>query len=174
MSTVLQTMPEVSKRTWKRLALDYGTVLARWWVGGMFVYMGMNKALHPEQFLKLVEQYKLVTNPFVLNSIGAVLPWFEVFCGLLLIAGIAVRGAALVLVGMLVPFTILVTKRALEIAGAKALAFCAVKFDCGCGNGEVFICNKLVENGLMIVLCCWFLLGRGRQLAARFELAGTK
>ena len=24
--------------------------------------------------------------------------------------------------------------------------FCDVKFDCGCGTGEVFICHKMLEN----------------------------
>ena len=51
-----------------------------------------------------------------MNSIGAALPWFEVFCGLLLLFGVAVRGAALMLMAMLVPFTLIVLKRALAIA----------------------------------------------------------
>ena len=79
--------------------------------------MGLNKALpHPEYFLKLVRQYDMVTSPLLLNSIGAALPWFEVFCGLLLLFGVAVRGSALMLVAMLVPFTLIVLKRALAIA----------------------------------------------------------
>ncbi len=174
MSTLVQSLPVTRKSSWKTKALDYATVLARWWVGGMFVYMGLNKALHPEQFLKLVEQYKLVDNFYLLNCIGAVLPWFEVLCGLLLIFGVAVRGTALLLVGMLVPFTVVVTRRALEIAAAKGLAFCAVKFDCGCGNGEVLICSKLVENSLMILIVCWLLAGRGTHLAARFRLLANR
>ena len=82
--------------------------------------MGLNKALpHPEYFLKLVRQYDMVTSPFLLNSIAAALPWFEVYCGVLLLAGVAVRGAALKLVAMLVPFTLIVLKRALAIAAAS-------------------------------------------------------
>lgn len=150
--------------------VDFATVLARWCMGALFIYMGLNKALHPVDFLKLVRQYDLVTDSFLLNCIASMLPWFEVFCGLLLITGIAVRGAALMLVLMLVPFTLLVLKRALGIAGAQGLAFCAVRFDCGCGAGEVFICYKLVENSLLFLLSCWLLLGHGRQLSWRFNL----
>jgi uncharacterized membrane protein YphA (DoxX/SURF4 family) len=145
-------------------------VLARWVMGGLLIYMGLVKALYPVGFLKLVRQYDLVQNAVVLNSIAAALPWFEVFCGVLLFVGVAVRGSALVLLAMLVPFTALVLKRALAIHAASALAFCAVKFDCGCGLGEVYICHKLAENGLLVALSVWLLTGRGRRLAIRYSL----
>ncbi len=151
-------------------ALEYGALLGRWLLGGLFLYMGLRKALHPELFLKLVEQYQMVHEPLVLNSIAAALPWFEVFCGLLLLAGVAVRGAALMLVLMLVPFTLVILKRALAIAGAKGLALCAVKFDCGCGMGEVYACHKVLENGALIALSVWLLRDHGRRFALRFDL----
>lgn len=153
---------------------DYLGVIGRWALGGLFVYMGMVKALHPESFLKLVDQYQMVQQPLVLNSIAAILPWFEVFCGLLLLTGIAVRGSALLLIAMLVPFTLIVLRRALDIAGAKAVALCAVKFDCGCGMGEVFACHKIVENTFLILVCGWLLTGRGKALALRFHLLPAK
>jgi hypothetical protein len=112
----------------------------------------------------------MVSNPWLLNSIAGALPWFEAFCGLLLLGGVAVRGTAVMLVVMLVPFTLLVLKRALAIAGAKGLPFCLVKFDCGCGAGEVFICNKLLENSLLIFVACALAAGWGRRLALRFSL----
>ncbi len=152
-------------------ARDTMAVLARWWLGCVFIYMGLNKALpHPEYFLKLVRQYDMVTTPFLLNSIGAALPWFEVCCGLLLLTGVAVRGSALMLVVMLVPFSVVVLKRALAMAATSGQAFCAIKFDCGCGAGEVFICHKLVENTVLLLLAAWLLTGRGRQLCLRFSL----
>jgi hypothetical protein len=45
-----------------------------------------------------------------------------------------------------------------------------VKFDCGCGTGEEFICRKLLENILLVLLTGWLLFGRGRQLSLRFNL----
>jgi len=157
------------------IARNAAAVLARWWLGGVFIFMGLHKALpHPEAFLKLVNQYDMMTTPFLLNSIGAALPWFEVFCGLLLLAGVAVRGAALNLVVMLVPFTLVVLKRALVIAAVSGKPFCAVKFDCGCGAGEVFICHKLVENTVLLLLSLWLLTGRGRPLCFHFSLFREK
>lgn len=150
--------------------LDTPTLLARWFLGGLFIYMGMSKALHPVEFLKLVHQYQLTDSSFVLNFIAGALPWFEVFCGVLLILGVAVRGSALLLVLMLVPFTIVVLRRALAIHTLQSIPLCAVKFDCGCGNGEVWICRKLAENCGLILLAAWLLAGRGRQLSLRYQL----
>jgi uncharacterized membrane protein YphA (DoxX/SURF4 family) len=150
--------------------MDIFTVLARWLLGAAFLYLGLNKALHPVDFLKLVRQYDITQNALLLNSIAAGLPWFEVFCGLLLLTGVAVRGTALTLLLMLVPFTLLVFRRALLLQAAQAIPFCAVKFDCGCGTGEEFICRKLLENFLLILLSGWLLTGYGRQLSLRFSL----
>ena len=153
------------------IARNTAALLGRWWLGAVFIYMGLNKALpNPEAFLKLVRQYQMVDTPVVLNSIAAALPWFEVYCGVLLLAGVAVRGTALNLIAMLVPFTVVVLKRALAIAAATGKPLCAVKFDCGCGAGEVYICHKLIENSALLLLAAWLLMGRGRQLCLRFSL----
>ena len=153
------------------IAREASALLARWWLGGVYIFMGLHKALpYPEDFVKLILQYDMVTSPLLLNAIGAALPWFEVFCGLLLLLGVGVRGAALNSVAMLVPFTLIVLKRALSIAAIKGIPFCAVKFDCGCGAGELFICHKLVENTVLLLLSAWLLTGRGRQLCLRFGL----
>ena len=112
--------PHSSSRN--RAVVNILAVLARWLLGLVFLYLGLNKALHPVEFLKLVRQYDLVQSSLLLNSIAAALPWFEVFCGLLLLAGVAVRGTALMLVLMLVPFTVMVFRRALAIQSAQAIA----------------------------------------------------
>lgn len=153
--------------------LAEGTALAaRWLLGALFIYMGLNKALDPVGFLKLVRQYDLVSSHVWLNTIAAALPWFEIFCGVLLILGIGVRGAALLLLLMLVPFTVVVAHRALGLSHALNIAYCAVKFDCGCGTGEVLICRKIVENIILMLLSAWLVLGRGRWLALRYALFG--
>lgn len=156
------------KQAW--LSWDTAGVLCRWLLGAFFIYMGLNKALQPVTFLKLVHQYDMVTNPFLLNSIAAALPWFEVFCGLLLVLGIAVRGSALMLVLMLVPFTLIVFRRALAIAAAQGIPFHSVKFDCGCGAGEVIIWHKMIENCVFFLLACWLISGRGQRFCARFSI----
>ena len=71
---------------------------------------------------------------------------------------------------MLLPFTWVVLQRALQLESALNIPFCAVKFDCGCGVGEEYICRKLAENFLLMSLAGWLLAGRGRQLSLRFSL----
>ena len=154
-------------------AIDLATLAGRWFLGALFVYTGLEKGLDPAAFLKLLRQYDLVHAPFLLNSIAAALPWFEVFCGALLLAGIAVRGAALTLAGILAPFTAAVWHRALVLQSAHFIPFCAIKFDCGCGVGEVLICHKLIENAGLVLLAVWLLAGRGRLFALRYSLSKT-
>jgi uncharacterized membrane protein YphA (DoxX/SURF4 family) len=146
-------------------ATDVVALAVRWFLGGMFIFMGLSKALAPVEFLKLVRQYGIFENHFLLNFVASTLPWFEVFCGVLLVLGIAVRGVALMLIAMLVPFTIVVWQRALGIQEAKGLPFCAIKFDCGCGAGEVFICRKLAENFVLTGLSVGLVFWRGHRWA---------
>jgi uncharacterized membrane protein YphA (DoxX/SURF4 family) len=138
---------------------------ARLILGAAYLYMGAAKALHPVEFLKLVRQYDLFHHAALLNAIAAWLPWFEIVCGILLIAGIAVRGTALVSLAMLIPFTAVVFHRALALQSAQSIPFCMVKFDCGCGNGEEFICHKLAENLALIALSLGLLVRGGRRSA---------
>ena len=145
-------------------------LVGRWILGGVFIYMGLTKALHPVDFLKVLRQYEMVESHVLLNLIAAALPWFEVLCGLLLLAGIAVRGSALLLLGMLIPFTLVVLKRALAIHAAKAIPFCAISFDCGCGGGAVVICHKLLENSLLILLSLLLLSVRANRSRLRYDL----
>jgi uncharacterized membrane protein YphA (DoxX/SURF4 family) len=147
------------------------SLAARWILGAVFVYMGLNKALHPVDFLKVLRQYEMIDNHVLLNLIAAVLPWFEVICGLLLLSGIGVRGSALMLLVMLVPFSLIVLQRALAIQTVQAIPFCAIRFDCGCGAGEVIVCHKLLENGFFILLSILLLLGPVSRWCLRANLA---
>ena len=149
---------------------DVIALLARWLLGAMFVHMGLNKALHPVEFLKLVRQYDVLHPHFLLNFVTSTLPWFEMFCGLLLLFGVAVRGAAVMLVAMLVPFTVIVFLRALALQQTGGLPFCAIKFDCGCGAGEVLICRKLGENLLLTAISAALIFRPGHLLCLRPRL----
>lgn len=149
---------------------DLLAMLARYLLGALFIYMGFSKALHSIEFLKLVRQYDVLHHPFWLNLVASALPWFEIFCGLLLLLGIAVRGTAVMLVTMLVTFTALVFLRALDIYHAGGQLFCSIKFDCGCGAGEVLICRKLAENLLLAGLSVGLVFWRSNRFCLRYAL----
>ncbi|MDO8539545.1 MAG: DoxX family protein [Opitutaceae bacterium] len=139
-------------------------------VGGIFVTMGLMKALQPVDFLRLLREFDVVGQPLLMNGIAATLPWFEVMCGLLLCLGVAVRGTALGLVIMLVIFTGMVLRRALALHETSGVPFCAIRFDCGCGTGEVLICRKLVENTLLTLGAAILVGARSTYGALRHRL----
>src|SRR5204862_1158790 len=89
--------------------------------------------------------------------------WFEIVCGLLLLLGVAVRGALLMLVVMLLSFSGVVLLRALAIRETGGLPFCSIQFDCGCGAGEMPVCTKLGENLLLLTLSAALLTHRCLQ-----------
>lgn len=149
-------------------------MLLRWVIGALMLYLGLSKALQPVQFLKLIREYEAVADPLLLNGLAGLLPWLEAFLGLLLISGVAVRGSAFVLVMMLGPFTVAVLRRALAIQTSLGIPFCAVRFDCGCGLGEVWICQKLAENALLVAVSLALMAGAGRRLCARYRLWGRE
>lgn len=140
-------------------------LIARLILGGVFIYTGAVKVAHPFDFIKMVREYHMVPDhpAILLNLIGSVLPWLEIWCGLLLIVGVAMRGSALLILTMLVGFTIAVTVRALNIHFTEGKAFCAIYFNCGCGTGEEWICGKIPKNLGMCVLSLIILFSKSRR-----------
>ena len=136
--------------------------LARLVLGICFVYLGLNKALNPTDFLKAVHQYGWVDRTLYLTWIAALLPWLEVFCGLLLLAGFWVRGAAFAVLGMLVFFSGIILHRALRIHETTGIDFSEIRFDGGCGNGAVLVGRKLVENTVLAAASLALVLSRKR------------
>lgn len=129
-------------------------LLARLILGGMFVYMGTHKLADPIAFLKLVRMYHMLpeTPPYFLNAVAIVLPWLEVFAGVALITGLCVRGAGLMTAIMLCVFTPAIVLRALRMVSETGQGFFQIRFDCGCGGGEVVIWKKVTENLLLLLL----------------------
>ena len=121
-------------------------MFARFALGAIFVYLGIAKAVDPVTFLKLVRDYDLVHAPILLNGIAGLLPWFEVCCGVLLIAGFKVRAAAIWQGVLLVGFTLAILLRAAALHRLTGQPLLTIQFDCGCGTGEVVVGTKLIEN----------------------------
>src|SRR5262245_31085384 len=89
-------------------AADVASLVIRVALGVILIYMGAHKVADPAGFLKLVHQYNVLHDHVLLNLVAATLPWFEVFCGALLILGVAVRGTALNIAILLAVFTVLI------------------------------------------------------------------
>jgi uncharacterized membrane protein YphA (DoxX/SURF4 family) len=147
-------------------------LLCRLALGTLFIIMGLKKAIAPAVFMNLIRQYNAIPDGvwWLLNFTAITLPWVETFCGLLLIMGVALRGTALTLMAMLAVFTPAVLIRGLGIYHAKEIAFCTIRFDCGCGAGPVWICTKLVENTALFLGAVIILASRSTRFCLRPRL----
>jgi len=142
-------------------------------LGGMFIWMGYQKIGHPIEFLKQVHLYHMLPQePAVfLNGTAIVLPWLEVVCGVALVAGIFVRGAVALIAIMLVVFTPAIFLRAMAVHTADGTAFFDIKFDCGCGAGEVLVWQKLLENTGLWLAALLLLFSRSRRFCLELWLS---
>ena len=145
-------------------------LIARIVVGLLMLRMGWSKAWDPVGFLKLLREYEMLPDGayVVQNFIAVTLPWIEVVCALLLIAGVLIRGSSLTLLILLTVFNVVIIMRTLDIHATEGIPYCDIHFDCGCGGGDVYMCAKLPENIGLWMLSWIGLLSRSR----RFCLAG--
>jgi putative oxidoreductase len=74
-------------------------------LGGFFVYASLDKIASPAAFAKIIYQWQ-IGGPVAANLVAVTLPWIELVAGLLLIAGVWRREAALVIALLLVVFLV--------------------------------------------------------------------
>lgn len=151
-------------------------LITRFVLGGWFIYLGNLKLSDPIEFLKQVRLYHMLPEspPYFLNGTAIVLPWLEVICGVLLIIGFFMRGAAVHLMVMLAVFIPALLMRGLQISAETGISFFQVAFDCGCGTGVVVTWKKLVENGVLFLLAAYVLFSGSRRFSLTMLLERRK
>ena len=118
-------------------------------LGIYFVYMGLTKFLAVEEFMSALHGYG-VPSPLPLNLIAIFIPALEIVCGLALVIHRFWRGAFFILIPLMLLFTGLILWRMNSIHTLENLPRCSVSFDCGCGNGIINACRKVVLNLLIL------------------------
>lgn len=106
----------VSVVTDRRVVLLFRVVL-----GVTFIYASLDKIAHPEQFARIVYNYKILPE-FLINVFAVSLPWVEFAAGLFLIFGIFTESASLVICTLLVVFIIAISIN----------LFRGINLNCGC------------------------------------------
>jgi hypothetical protein len=96
-------------------------VVCRLILGGLFIYAGIHKVADPHGFAAIIYNYKLLPDTLVTVS-AVVMPWVEIFAGILLVAGIYKRTSALVLSSLLLVFSVAISINLIR----------GLNFDCGC------------------------------------------
>lgn len=147
--------PQAEQKTTPSIGWGLLALLARLFIGGVLIVLGSIKAWDPVDFLRQIHAYGILPPGLWMNLVAAVLPWMEILLGVMLIFGIAVRETALLTAGLLLAFTGAVTWRAAAIHAQTGLAWCLIRFDCGCGTGVVEFCHKIGENVLLFALAAF-------------------
>ncbi len=120
-------------------------LLARVIVGGVFIYSGLIKALAPaEEFAYAIESYRVLNSQFALWA-AFLVPWIELYAGLLLAAGVFTRYAAFFTGAMLLFFELLLGQ-----AWLRGLPVTS----CGCfgSGGSNSLAGEFAQNIPLLVL----------------------
>jgi len=137
------------RNVWRRLRTSRAVPLAlRIGIGLVFIYASLDKVVHPDQFAEIMQDYELLPKTAV-NAAALWLAWLEVVLGILLIAGVWVRPAALMVTGLTVIF----------IGGLAVALTRGIGLHCGCFStdpgGEVRTWASLWQEGLLLLACLW-------------------
>lgn len=151
----------------RRGSLDTVGTVVRLGLAAVWFVSGSIKAADPEQTWVAVHAYQVLPDPLV-KAVAAVLPWFELALGLLLLLGVGTRLVATISAGVLVLFMAGVTQ-----AWARGL-----NIDCGCfgGGGEVApdatsYGTELLRDTGFLVLAAWLMIRPRSWLALDGVLA---
>ena len=120
-------------------------------LAAIFIYAAVQKIGKPNAFAEEIRNYGVVGFGPPLYIMAVVLPWIELLCGLSLVTGVAVRGAALILIGLNAMFLAVIAKRTIGYVG-DGTPFMKVYFDCGCGFGAVYAWKKLLEDAVYLLM----------------------
>lgn len=99
----------------------------RWLLGVLMLWAAVSKLANPTEFLGSIYGYKLPMPRSFLQFTAVVLPWIELLCGLLLLAGLWTETALSAVTGLMVIFV---------LATGQAWAR-GIDISCGCFNLEI-------------------------------------
>jgi uncharacterized membrane protein YphA (DoxX/SURF4 family) len=89
----------------KIFSSPYLALILRLYIGGIFIYASMYKINYAGEFAETIASYQLV--PFwAVNFLAVVMPWMELFTGLLMVVGVRAKSAAVLIAAMLAVFII--------------------------------------------------------------------
>jgi len=131
-------------------------LLTRTVVGSIFIFSSVEKTADPGAFAVLLDNYRLLPYDFSL-AVATVLPWVELVCGMAVLAGIAHRGASLILGVLTIGFTVAVVSGLLR----------GLDISCGCYTLDPEVgkigWSKVVENTELILLFVFLVYSTGTR-----------
>jgi uncharacterized membrane protein YphA (DoxX/SURF4 family) len=141
-------------------------VLARLVLGGIFIYASLGKIGQPLEFAKIIKNYQVLPE-FLVTLPALVLPWLELLAGVLLIAGIWTRSAALLLSGLLLAFIL-----ALGVNAVRG-----IDVSCGCFSTSAADTENayvLIFRDLLILIPGLLIIFFNREKKDKVQTLGVK
>ncbi|MDP3425972.1 MAG: MauE/DoxX family redox-associated membrane protein [Humidesulfovibrio sp.] len=111
----------MNKNVWRDVLGRWLALAFRFYLGGIFVYASVYKIGYAAEFAETIASYQMVP-ALAVNGLALVLPWLELICGAMLVAGVRVRTVSAMLGALLVVFSIAVVVNLLR----------ETPIDCGC------------------------------------------
>jgi uncharacterized membrane protein YphA (DoxX/SURF4 family) len=146
---------------------DFPALGIRLVVAAIFFYASVDKILHPAAFAEMVYNYQILPGGLI-NATAVILPWLELFLGILLLLGVWQPGAVL-------------AANALLGAFFAALVFNAIRgldVECGCfstspGHSPVSMAWYLVRDSLFLLMGAFLFWRtfRGKTQVGRASIA---
>jgi uncharacterized membrane protein YphA (DoxX/SURF4 family) len=136
-----------------RMNFPFLPVLVRCGVAALLLAYGIEKMSGLSDFLKSIHSYGVLptTPPWILNLAANGIPILEIAGGLFLLFGWCRRGTSAVVALFLLVFSVAIFMRTLDVMAETGQAFTEIAFDCGCGNGDVIIWQKLLFNAALLL-----------------------
>lgn len=119
-------------------------LIARFVVGFIFIFAAIGKISDPELFARQINNYDIMPY-YLINFLALLLPWVELFCGIMLMLGVRLRASSVLTGAMLIMFI-----GAVGIAMLKGLSI-----ECGCfsAQSETVGWKKIAENTGQLMVC---------------------
>lgn len=143
--------------------------LVRLGLAAVWLVSGLLKAMDPDQTYIAVRAYDVLPGIGV-EIVAALLPWFELALGVLLLAGVGTRLVAALSAALLLVF----------IAGVAQAWARGLSIDCGCFGGggavepgETTYVQELVRDAGFLLMAGWLVV-RPRTVLALDDRIGTR
>lgn len=149
--------------------LDVVGTIVRLGLAAVWLVSGAVKASDAGRTYVAVRAYDVLPLPLV-GPVAAVLPWFELSLGLLLLVGVGVRAVATLSTGLLLLF----------VAGIAAAWVRGLEIDCGCFGGGGAVAPDQTAYGLellrdvgFLALAAWLVVRPRTRFALDTLITGT-
>ncbi|MFH2029617.1 MAG: MauE/DoxX family redox-associated membrane protein [Bacteroidota bacterium] len=113
-------------------------------IGIVFIFASLDKIANPGDFAVAIVNYKIIPLSLV-NIFAIVIPWLELFCGILILFGEYIKESSFIISSLLLVFVVMIA----------AAVFRNLDIDCGCFgtlDAQKVGLTKIVENILLLLL----------------------